>query len=80
MVTTGRLLSSAGAQRLVSSDASETGAGALFYDHTGQKHVATSTFNAYEAGQSSTYRELKTMLFALHAFASFLHGKREFLC
>ncbi len=63
-------------QQTVATDASATGAGAILIDHSGQKNVATAVFNDTEAAQSSTYRELKTVLFALHSFQSFLCNRR----
>ncbi len=65
-----------GATRLVSTDASATAAGAVFYDHSGNKHVATASFNPFEASESSTYRELKTVLFALQSFSTFIRDQR----
>ncbi len=67
----------AGAVRLsLETDASNTGAGVICSDWRGQKDVAAATFSRPEAGQSSTYRELKTVLFGLRSFASNLRDQR----
>uniref|UniRef100_A0A914WRW9 RNase H type-1 domain-containing protein n=1 Tax=Plectus sambesii TaxID=2011161 RepID=A0A914WRW9_9BILA len=70
------LRESAGAERVVACDASASAAGAIYVDRAGHRHVATSVFSPREAAQSSTYRELITVLFALQSFSQFLKGKR----
>uniref|UniRef100_A0A914XGM4 Reverse transcriptase domain-containing protein n=1 Tax=Plectus sambesii TaxID=2011161 RepID=A0A914XGM4_9BILA len=61
---------------LIAADASATAAGAIYYDCEGRRHVASTSFDAVEAAQSSTYRELKTILFALQSFSPLLRDRR----
>uniref|UniRef100_A0A914V7W6 Tyr recombinase domain-containing protein n=1 Tax=Plectus sambesii TaxID=2011161 RepID=A0A914V7W6_9BILA len=61
---------------LIAADASATAAGAVYYDSDGRKHVASTSFNTAEAAQSSTYREVKTILFALESFSPLIKGRR----
>uniref|UniRef100_A0A914WQE1 RNase H type-1 domain-containing protein n=1 Tax=Plectus sambesii TaxID=2011161 RepID=A0A914WQE1_9BILA len=61
---------------LIAADASATAAGAIYYDCEGQRHVALTSFDPVEAAQSSTYRELKTILFALQSFSPMLRDRR----
>ncbi len=57
------------------TDASDTGAGGVMQIQ-GHWHMTTSTWSDFEASLSSTWRELRTVLFSLRSFAERLRNKR----
>ena len=58
--------------KIVYSDASSFACGALL--RNGSEFVCHKMFSEDELSRSSTYRELVTILYALHAFGSLLHN------
>ncbi|KAK6045698.1 site-specific recombinase, phage integrase family, partial [Cooperia oncophora] len=61
---------------IISTDASESGVGAVFHTSTGRNRVSSSTLPCHLLAASSTARELFGFLYALKAFSAFIYSEK----